>query len=287
MTNLPTSSFPMKKILLLFFFSLLLQFRANAQFNIQAGYTFYPLKAPGFQTFFNSYNAYNSYQEKTPFKSDFPTASGWQWRVGYKLPKDEDEVHFYYNSSTGVNHLVTHNNYEFINGEKRKLTLKCRDWTTDVALGVEGKFLYAAVVGSVVLKDNKLYSSYVFSDGTESFGLEHYLNGIFDAFRLTGGYGVEVGVGIKDVKVVGKMHRVYKPFYKDGSTYLNYYDDLADFKTFDALSNNYPTQYFPADYKYYSDHQFESETANNFVYINDYGWEYTIAIQVMLRFKND
>ena len=148
---------PVTKIFFVFFFALFLSSHAQAQFNIQAGYTVYPLKAPGFNTFFTTYNDYYGATGKTPFKTSFPSAKGWTWKIGFKLPKDDDKVSFYYNSSTGVNHLVTHNTFEFQNGEKRKITLKCRDWTTDVALGAGSKVFYAAIVGSFTGRFNKLY----------------------------------------------------------------------------------------------------------------------------------
>lgn len=272
---------PTKKILLLVLVLFSVQ-NTFAQFNLQLGYTIYPLKAPGFQTFFYTYNQANASGVSTPFKADFPTASGWTWKIGYKIPKEEGGVSFYYNSSSGVNHLVTHNEFVFQNGEKRKIALKCRDWTTDVALGAGGKVFYAAAVGSVTLRFNKLYSSYVFADGTESFGLEHGLNGVYDASRIMAGYGLEAGVGTGIVKVVGKIHKIYKPFLKDGSTYLNYYNDLVQYK-----SGYNPTPYFPADMAVFNKDPLASSELNNFVYINDYGWEMTIALQIMLNFNKD
>ncbi len=277
----------MKKIVSLSLF-LLVTVNAVAQFNIQAGYTYYPLKAPGFNTFFDTYNTYFSNLLQTPFKPSFPAATGWQWKVGFKLPKHDKKTGFYYNSATGVNHLVTHNSAVFKNGEERKLTLKCRDWTTDVALGAGGKVFYAAVTGSIVLRNNKLYCGYIYNDGTESFGTERNLNGIYGAFRIMGGYGFEVGAGTRLIKVVGKIHKIYKPLLKNGSTYLEYYKDLSQFKG--GLNNptagSWPAEYFPADVSFFTQNQMDSEAQNNFVYINDYGWEYTIAIQLMLDFKD-
>jgi len=273
------------KILLLFFMTSVTT-EVTAQANIQAGYTVYTLKAPGFDTFFKTYNEYFSKTLKTPFKTSFPSASGWTWKVGYKLPYSDDGG-LYYNSSTGVNRLVTNNEVEFTNSEKRKIRLLCRDWTTDVALGAGGKFVYVAATGSVTLRFNKLYSSYVFTNGTESFGAEHNMNGVFGAQRIMGGYGLEIGAGTELIKVVGKIHKIYKPFEKDGSTYLNYYLDLTPYKGGGGLANSWPTEYFPADVKYFTDNQMDSESNNNFVYINDYGWEFSIAIQVMLDFNKD
>lgn len=254
---------------------------ASAQINISVGKSFYPITSPGFETFFRTYNVAIP-TLATPFASEFDAAKGWSIRGGYLINRHDDGVGFYYNSTTGVSRVTTNNIAEFPNGEKRKLELRVRDWNTDVSLGVGGNNFHIAVNGSVALHDNKLLCSYIFSNGDESFGLDHYINGIFSASRLTGGYGGEVGIGIKYLQVVFKAHKVYKPFQKDGSTYLDYYDDLVTFKEYTGLTASYPTQYFPADYNVFVADQLTSESSNNIVYINDRGWQYTLSLMFII-----
>lgn len=272
----------MKKTLLFFLVSIS-STCVFAQVNFSIGKSFYPLTAPGFETFFQTYNA--SFTDlKTPFKSEFPTAGGWSWRVGYLLGQNDDGAGLFYNSTTGVNRFKTSNEVEFNNGEKRKLELLIRDWATDVSLGVGSNNFHIAINGTVLLHDNKLFCSYIFQDGSESFGIEHNLNGIFSASRLTCGYGAEVGVGVKNLQLVFRISKIYKPLQEDGSTYLDYYSDLTEFKTNASLAGNssYPTEYMPADYTQFLSNQLNSETNNNFVYINDRGWQFGLSLLFLI-----
>ena len=190
----------------------------------------------------------------------------------------------YYNSTTGVNRFKTSNEVEFLNGEKRKIELRVRDWSTDVSLGVGGDNFHIALNGSILLRDNKLFSSYIFKDGSESFGTEHNLNGVFSASRLCAGYGAEVGFGIKYLQLVFRVSKIYKPFEKDGSTYLNYYSDLSEYKSNAGLNGNssYPAEYMPADYNQFLADQLTSESNNNFVYINDRGWQFGLSLMFLI-----
>lgn len=272
----------MKKILTILLLSVFC-FEAKAQFNFSIGKSVYPLQAPGFDTFFVSYNSAFT-DLKIPFKSSFPSAGGYSWRLGYLIGKHDGDVGVFYNTTTGVNRFKTINEVEFRNGEKRKLELRIRDWSTDVSLGVGGDNFHIALNGSILLHDNKLFCSYIFSDGSESFGIEHNLNGIFQASRLTCGYGAEIGFGVKYLQLVFRASKIYKPTEKDGSTYLNYYSDLTQFKTNASLNGNssYPTEYMPADYNQFLADQLTSETINNFVYINDRGWQFGLSLMFLI-----
>ncbi len=262
-------------------------FELNAQVNFSIGKTIYPLHAPGFATFFNSYNAELASSIKTPFKADFPSANGWSIKGGYLIMRDDD-AGFYYNTTSGVNLLRTKNEAFFANGESRKTVLHMNEWITDVSLGVGGNNFHIAVNGTIQLRFNKVFCSYVYHDGTESFGPEKNLNGIFSANRLMGGYGGEVGFGIKYVQVVFKAAKIYKPFNKDGSTYLNYYSDLAGYKADAALlvNSSWPTEYLPADYHQFVADQLTSESNNNLIYINDYGWQFGLSLMFIIPKKD-
>ncbi len=278
----------MKKIIFTSFL-FLLHLHSNAQFNFSVGKTFYALKAPGFQTFFRTYDSAFVADIKTPFKSDFPTATGWSIKGGYVINKHDDGgVGFFYNSVTGVNVLKTKNEAVFLNDESRKTELHILDWNTDVALGVGGDNFHIAIIGSFLGHFNKLFCSYVYHDGSESFGPEKTLNGIFTANRLMAGYGAEVGVGIKYVQLVFKMQKIYKPFNKDGSTYLSFYSDLAGYKA-DAGSNgasSYPTEFIPANYGQFLADQLTSEINNNIIYISDRGWQYGLSLMFIIPGKD-
>ncbi len=259
-------------------------FESNAQVNFSIGKTFYPLTAPGFQTFFTTYNNELAADIKTPFKYEFPTATGWSIKGGYLLNKHDDGAGFYYNTTTGVNILKTKNEAVFTNGESRKTVLHMNEWITDVSLGVGGENFHFAINGTIQLRFNKLFCSYVYHDGSESFGPEKNLNGIFSANRLMGGFGAEAGFGIKYLQVVFKAAKIYKPFEKDGSTYLSYYSDLAGYKADAGLTGNssYPAEYMPADYHSFLTDQLTSESSNNFVYINDHGWQFGLSLMFII-----
>src|SRR5262245_43729263 len=101
----------MKKFLLLTFLSTGLYLQGQGQFNISAGYTNYSMKAPGFNTFFTTYNTVQAAAAKTAFKNNFPSPSGWSARLGFKLPRPDEGVSVYYNTSTGINKLQTSNTF--------------------------------------------------------------------------------------------------------------------------------------------------------------------------------
>lgn len=276
----------MKKFnLLIILFSVLLN-TTNAQINLSFGETLYSLKAPGFQTFFQTYNEENATGLQTPFKSDFPTAKGWSLRGGYIIRNHDNDAGVYYNTSIGVNHLNTKNEAIFKNNEKRKTDFQIRELATDVSLGVGGDNFHVAINGTFLARYNKLLCSYEFSDGSQSFGLDHFINGVYTASRLSAGFGAEVGFGIKYVQVVFKAAKVYKPFLKDGSIYLNYYEDLAMLKQSYNGASSYPAEYLPADYHQFVADQLTSESNNNFVYINDRGWQFGLSLMFLIPTNN-
>ena len=83
----------MKKIT----FDFLLLFRclhSVAQLNFCAGKIIYPVNAPGFQTFFQTYNSELTTAIKTPFKPDFPSANGFSVMTGYLLNRHDGAVGF-------------------------------------------------------------------------------------------------------------------------------------------------------------------------------------------------
>lgn len=258
---------------------------SQAQVNVQAGYGLYNLKAPGFQTFFNTYNAYFAQDIKTPFKEDFSAASGFWWRAGYCFSNDDPG--FYFNAVTGVSNFNTKNSVTFKNEDKREVKLHVSDWSTDLILGFGSNKFHVAPIGSFYMRSNRAYNGYIYADGTKSYGTEKYLNGIFSASRLSTSFGAEVGFGIKQANVILRATKIYKPFEKDGSTYLDYYKDLVDFKDFNPNADHSPTEYFPADVAVFQNDQLASESANNIVYINDRGWQISIGVQINLNFKND
>lgn len=277
----------MKKIIFSAFFFLLF-LNVEAQINFSIGKTFYPLSAPGFQTFFSSYNAELASNIVTPFKTDFPSATGWSMKGGFLINPHETGAGFYYNTTSGMNILKTKNEVVFTNGESRKTELHINEWNTDVSIGAGGDNFHIAINGSILLRFNKLFSSFVYHDGSESFGPEKNLNGIFSANRLMGGFGAEAGFGIKYLQIVFKAARIYKPFEKDGSTYLGYYSDLAGYKVDAGLTGNssYPAEYMPADYHQFLTDQLTSESNNNFVYINDYGWQFGLSLMFIISTKD-
>lgn len=273
------------KLLTVFGLVLLYAISAQAQVNVQAGYGLYNLKAPGFQTFFNTYNSYFAADIKTPFKEDFGAASGFWWRTGYCF--SDDDPGFYFNAVTGISKFNTKNAVTLKNDDQREVKLHVSDWSTDLILGFGSNKFHIAPVGSFYLRNNRAYNGYIYADGTKSYGTEKYLNGIFSASRLSTSFGAEAGFGIKQVNVIVKATKIYKPFGKDGSTYLDYYKDLVDFKDFNVAYAHNPTEYFPADVEFFQNDQLASEAANNIVYINDRGWQISIGVQINLNFKND
>ncbi len=273
-------------ILFLFAIACTLYYKeAASQVNIQAGYGIYNLKAPGFQTFFSTYNSYFASDLSKPFKEDFDAASGLWWRAGYCIRPEGGG--FYGNFVTGVSKFKTINTTTFKNNDQREVTLRVSDWSTDIILGVGSENFHLAPIGSFYLRSNQAYNGYIYNDGTKSYSTEKYLNGIFSASRLSMAYGAEVGFGVKQVNIIVRAVRSYKPTQKDGSTYLDYYKDLVDYKSFNASSANNPTEYFPADVAYFYQNQLQSEAENNIVYINDRGWQFSIGLQLNLTRNND
>ncbi len=269
-------------ILLLWFFPT----RSQAQISLQTGYGIYKFKSSGFEKFFDSYNSMNASNASELFKEDFSNATGFGWRIGYVYAKEEFGL--YMNAATGSSTYRTSNTFTFINNSKRELALKVNDWSTDLSIGIGNTYFHIAPVVGFYLRSNTAYMGYIYTDGTKSYGLEKLMNGIFTATRFSGAYGAEVGAGMKYVNIIFKAVRSYKPFGYDGSPERqDYYKDLTDYKNYNPNGAGSPSSYIPENIPFFLTDQLASESANNFVHLNDHGWHYSIGLQFNLLFNND
>lgn len=245
---------------------LFLPITLKAQFGGAAwnGYSFHNPNSESYQNFFKSYNAINSSTIDQPFDTTWNTMSGPSWQLTFFTGNDG----FQYRANSGVSYLNATNQVFQLNGDSRLLRLKTSDWNVDMGIGYGSRSFYFNVNLGLNLRMSTLYSSFIFANGIESFGVDHKLNGVYTAWRLTGLLGATMGIGIgQNMQLVCRADWV--PNTQDDETYKADYSDLTDFK-----SDN--SSYFPQDMYGYVNNQFD--LFNN-VYNDFSGMRYTLALQ--------
>lgn len=227
------------------------------------GYTFQGFKSESFSNFIKTYNEINSATLKEGFGEKFKPLHGWGWNLTYYISDGFD-----FRGNTGVSYLKSVNKAEYLNGDIRKLGFSFHDWTVDCGLGGGGEGFFINFNFGMNLRMSKLYASYVFANGFESFASDHKLNGVYTAWRLTGLLGGTIGIPFSEnVQLVFRADYVFPANGDD--TYKASYSDLTEFKE----SND---MFFPQDlYQYVND---PFDLFNN-AYNDVSGIRYTLALQ--------
>ena len=242
---------------------------ANAQYLYTSlGFLKATNASTSFESFFNSYNSINSGSLSTPFPASWPAAHGMENYYGMGVRKGEgfgmccDLITGFTGSSMKTKAI-------FKNNESRNLKVKFGDWTSLVGVGVGSNKFFAEVTGGASIRFSTLYSSFTYSDGTESFGSDFKLNGIYSSLRAMGVYGFMAGVyPIQNVGVQFKATKVLTPTNDPSSGYLQSYDDLTEWK-------NDNSEYFPQDMV---DYMNNPDNLFNNAYIDMHGWQMSMSL---------
>lgn len=161
------------------------------------------------------------------------------------------------------------------NGDGRQLHLHLTDWTIDLGLGPSTKYFYFNVNIGMNMRMAKLRSAFVFSDGSISYGMDHWQNGIYTAPRLTALMGATLGISISsNIQLVCRADWVPPRLIEDMDK--SAFRDHGDFKSLEQ-----PT--FPRNVVTYVSDPYNTE---NRAYNDFTGMRYTIAIQFNTKFDD-
>lgn len=248
-----------------------LAFPLKAQFISYGGwlgYTAHMGKSSSTQTFFQSYNELNSDKISEGFRLQYGNMHGWGFNGFFAV----NDGGFELRGNMGYCFLdAPANEAIFTNGEIRRMSVRSKDLNIDLGIGGGTEYFFANVNVGMLVRAGFLYSSYQYQDGTESFGSELGLNGVYHSRRLTSLLGITIGGGSENLKVVFRGDYVLPA--TGELTYQSSYDDVKDYKR----SRNW---YIPADMEKYS--SFEIDVFNK-VY-NDFGGiRLSLALQIALH----
>lgn len=178
----------------LLFALLFLAIVLKAQFGIWAGYSKTNIKYGSFDQFRASYNKVCA----STLKNEMP---GFDLSPAYSFGLVGRAKVFHGEISADFLNGKTY--AEFTNGEKREFNLNQSIITGGFGLGYGWDIFYIYVIGGLEIGDLLLRSSFIYKDGTQSYGLEKTLNGHNHGFFLGGYYGITTCIPIvKYVKVL-------------------------------------------------------------------------------------
>ena len=221
-----------------------------------------------FENFFGSYNSLNASSLSVPFDATWPAAHGIENYYGLAVRKNEG-FGGACDLLTGWTGTTAKSTATYKNGETRNLKLHMSDWTSLIGVGAGSNKFFVEVTGGADIRFSTLYSSYTFLDGTESYGTDHKLNGIYSSLRAMGVYGFMTGIHpIDNVAIVFKGTKILNPTSDPSSGYLSSYDDLNEWK-------NDNSEYFPQDMVDYVNNP---DNYFNNAYIDMHGWQLSLSV---------
>jgi len=244
----------------------LLQAEGKAQMMsaFGVGYHFFPARSESFQHFFSSYNAYNAYKIKTGFDKDFGMYSGpvIAWKTFLPLGDNGFLMGF----DIGFGKLKASNFVEFVNDDRRYLTLDMLDITPKMLLGWKLSLVTVAASFGIDYMPASLEVFMKFNDGTLSYGNEYTLNGIYEANRVAGIAGGLFSFSIGESVLLSlAADYVFKPG-KGALSTPETFDEFNSFRTFIS---------FPKDLALYLSYPYDY---NNVVSQDMGGLKYTLTL---------
>lgn len=159
----------------------------EAQIGIWGGLTRAKINYGSFDTFRASYNKVCA----STLKEEMP---GFNISPGYSFGIVARKKVFHGEISTDFLSAKTY--AEFKNAEKREFQLKQNILTGGFGLGYGWDIFYIYAIGGFEIGDILLKSSYIYNDGTQSYGQEKPLNGHSNGFFLGGYYGLTTCIPI-------------------------------------------------------------------------------------------
>lgn len=240
--------------------------RGQAGFAFWVAETVQPFHSESFSNFIESYNSYNANILDDGFNKKFKALKGLGWNVSFFMNDGYD-----FRANSGVSYLKSVNYAVMINGDRRKLDFRFKDLTVDMGIGGGSDGFFMNLNFGMNLRMSTLYASYVFANGFESIASDHKLNGIYDAWRLTGLLGATIGIPFSEyVQLIFRADYVF-PAGKD-ETYRADYSDITEFKQSNDMN-------FPQNINTYVNDPYD---LFNTAYNDFSGLRYTIGIQLAI-----
>lgn len=255
------------RLVLLFSF-LLITVIGKAQFSVWAAYTStVGMKYSTFDQFRTSYNKVfaSTLKKEMPmfrYGNGFSTGMSVHGKVIY--------------AEVTADWMRTKTVGEFTNGEKRELDLRQRLQCDGIGFGGSSETASCFVVGGIAIGQMIMYSSYIYNDGTQSFGLEKLLNGHFSGIYVGTYYGITGGFTL--VPGLKAMFRVIRNSALKYDSKRNTLDDIHYGR--DLGYTVYPHG-LPTDYEAYSNQGLNYPT-ENYVAIDLKAWKIFFGLQVDL-----
>jgi hypothetical protein len=240
---------------------------ANAQLGVWASYTMASVKYGSFDQFVASYNKVNG----PGMKDEMP---GFGMSSGFSAGMNVRARFFYADLSEDVLNGKTF--AEFTNGEKREFDLHEYLTSCGMGFGYGSKNFYLYIIGGLAAGDVQLNSSFIYNDGTRSYGLEKTLNSKNHGIALGGYYGITSCIPvIRHVKVMLRAsHFGFSPY--DSKYGL---DDLNSGRSLNVYSGPYPDG-IPTDYESYLSQGYSYE--GSYVGTDIRNWRFFIGLVIEL-----
>lgn len=212
--------------------------------GIYTGLNLYPSTGPGrmmtgktgssFDQFAENYNTANASNLSSPLthfkmKPSLHAGTNFMWGVFY--------------SEIAYNTIHGRAKAELHNGNKRVMDMKLKDLDVALGFGYGGTSFYAYFVGVMNFgMGDKLRAWTEYPDGTESFGTENYLNGVYtDHARIGFRPGLRFGFSPSDeITLMISLDKL-----KEGGAYNYWTDDDVD--SFSSVDN----ETIPVDWQAY------------------------------------
>lgn len=244
---------------------LTIAFAGKAQFGVWGSYTMASVKYGSFDQFRASYNKVNGSTMKKDMP-DFGLSSGFSLGINVR-------VHAFY-AELSEDMLRGKTFAEFTNGEQREFELRQSLTSGGFGLGYGWSSFYIYVIGGLSAGDILVNSSFIYNDGTQSFGMEKTLNGHSHGFSLGGYYGVTSCIPIvKHVKVM--LRAAHFGFSKYDSKYA--LSDLNSGRSLTVYSGPYPDG-IPTDYEAYLAQGFSYD--GGYVGTDMKNWRFFAGLQI-------
>jgi hypothetical protein len=252
-------------ILVLSCFSLHLKAQ-RFSFDVTGGYTNSDVKWETFEKFRTSYNsALTPVSMLQPFKSTGYNF-GAQWRVGALF------LGLQYDRALATSSAAFHFN------EERKFYFGTSLLSTEIGLIIHSKHFYIGPVAGMSYGTNRISTAYTYRDGTESYGSDKTLNGIYKANVAKGTHGLKAGVTLmKNFGIYfSGMYLHKKGIFED------LLDDQNTDKNLGGVNN---LDIIPQDY---NSHLAGTFSINEGYVLNDNsGWRYTMGLKYTLSHKKE
>lgn len=171
----------------------------KAQVGVWAGVTEASVQFESFDQFRISYNQVNASRMKKEMPN-FGLSPGFSTGI-------EGHAKWFY-GELSLNFLSGKTTAEYTNEGKREFKLNQNIYAGGFGIGRDARRFYAYAIGGLSAGGLLINSSFIYNDGTRSFGLEKSLNGESHGLCLGAYYGITAGITItKNIKLMLRAAR--------------------------------------------------------------------------------